>query len=201
MGASCPLSLCRLVQIIIERFLDYQDKENLISRTIMKIKRTEMLQASHPLVYQVRANNLSLEIENTSSNIIPVTLKVDQAGSDFNIKGKLSITLRETCDRCLTPFYQNMDVTFQLLLTEKESLVSGDQDNDIYLFPAKQHEFDLSPTIRDAILLERSMKQICKDECNGFCPGCGTNLNEKKCLCKKEKIDERWAPLKELSLF
>lgn len=167
----------------------------------MKIKRAELFQASSPLMFQAKTKDLSLDDLDVISNTFPVELNVDRTGSDLNVKGQVVVNLRETCDRCLTPFDTPMEVTFQLLLTEKESLLSGEQVTDIHLFPVSQHEFDFGPTIQDAILLERSMKQICREDCKGLCPQCGTNLNVKACNCEKDEIDERWAPLKELSSF
>lgn len=166
----------------------------------MKIKRIELLQASNPLLLHANAKYLPPNDLNIISATFPVEIKVDQAGADLNIKGHAEVRLKEICDRCLTPFETNLKVNFQLLLTEKESLLSGEQVDDIYLFPANQPEFDIGPIIRDAILLERSMKQICNEDCKGLCPMCGTNLNLKECNCKKDEIDERWTPLKELSL-
>ena len=166
----------------------------------MRIKRTDLLQSSIPYVYQVKTDISSLENIDFSIDTFPVTLKADQAGSDINIKGFFSVILNEVCDRCLSPFNHTIKANFQLILTEKESLVSGNQDNDIFLFPAHQTEFDLGPTIRDAILLERTLKQICSKNCKGLCSHCGINLNKNECLAEKDVIDERWTPLKKLKL-
>jgi uncharacterized protein len=49
----------------------------------------------------------------------------------------------------------------------------------------------------DVFLLELDTKNLCSDDCRGLCPGCGVNLNEGQCRCKKE-IDPRLAKLAQL---
>lgn len=166
----------------------------------MKLSRTELLTATGPLVLKRHAREPCLEGMDLPSGTFKVELQVTQAGEDIDVKGRVLLTARETCDRCLDPFDDHMDVTFQLIVTERESLLGRDQASDIYLLSSGQQELDLAPAIRDAIHLERSMKRICSEECRGLCPRCGVNLNVEDCRCEEDVIDERWAVLKEISL-
>ncbi|NMA14219.1 MAG: DUF177 domain-containing protein [Clostridia bacterium] len=40
------------------------------------------------------------------------------------------------------------------------------------------------------------MKTLCREDCKGLCPICGSNLNIKQCRCERESIDPRLAALK-----
>ncbi len=85
-------------------------------------------------------------------------------------------------------------------MTEDPSMLNETSNFDIMFFSTDQNEIDISPALRDSIVLERPMKEICSKECKGLCAGCGINLNTSSCKCKKEEMDERWAPLKEINL-
>jgi uncharacterized protein len=42
------------------------------------------------------------------------------------------------------------------------------------------------------------MKVICRSDCRGLCPHCGSNLNNEECRCEKIVSDSRLAPLARL---
>ena len=49
------------------------------------------------------------------------------------------------------------------------------------------------------LLLNLPEQVLCKEDCKGLCPECGTNLNLKDCDCGDKDIDPRWAALKNLN--
>jgi uncharacterized protein len=53
---------------------------------------------------------------------------------------------------------------------------------------------DLTEGLRQYILTAEPLKPLCKPDCAGLCPVCGTDLNEAKCGCAAQ-TDERWAAL------
>ncbi|MFQ6615896.1 MAG: DUF177 domain-containing protein [Fidelibacterota bacterium] len=164
----------------------------------MKLKRTQLLEAPGWIRSEVEASHLGLEdFPTVISGTCPLELQISQAGSETRVKGSVQIVLQETCDRCLTQFDHELTGRFTLILTEDRSLYSREAD-DVYLFPPSQVEFDLGPVIRDAVRLERPMKQLCKEDCRGLCPRCGTNRNETDCGCQEKTVDMRWAPLRAL---
>jgi uncharacterized protein len=42
------------------------------------------------------------------------------------------------------------------------------------------------------------MKRLCRDDCRGLCPRCGTNRNLSACGCAPEEPDLRLSALKSL---
>ncbi|MGB9809870.1 MAG: YceD family protein, partial [Caldanaerobacter sp.] len=48
------------------------------------------------------------------------------------------------------------------------------------------------------VILSLPMKFLCKEDCKGLCPICGTNLNYGSCSCKREDIDPRLEVLSKL---
>src|ERR687885_9624 len=56
----------------------------------------------------------------------------------------------------------------------------------------------LADAMREYALLEVPMLPLCKPDCKGLCPECGTNLNDETCDCQIDQDDERLAVLKQL---
>lgn len=48
-----------------------------------------------------------------------------------------------------------------------------------------QDSIDLTPEIRDEILLTLPKKILCKDDCKGLCFICKNNLNNNSCKCNE----------------
>jgi len=59
-------------------------------------------------------------------------------------------------------------------------------------------KIDTTNDVREFALLSVPMKKLCKENCKGLCPKCGSDLNKEKCKCITEEIDPRWKPLMNL---
>ena len=58
---------------------------------------------------------------------------------------------------------------------------------------------DVDEVVKEQILLAVPTRMLCREDCKGICPECGTDLNKGECACKKDDIDPRWAALKNLT--
>src|ERR1700683_5209006 len=56
----------------------------------------------------------------------------------------------------------------------------------------------LEDAVREQVLLAVPLKVICREDCKGLCPHCGTNLNLEQCSCSEPIEDPRWTALKDL---
>ncbi len=61
-------------------------------------------------------------------------------------------------------------------------------------YPIVDDLLDLSPMVRDALMLELPLAPLCDEDCKGLCVHCGIDLNEAECDCVAPK-DPRWANL------
>ena len=97
--------------------------------------------------------------------------KVTAAAGSFLVTGSVRGKVSTRCGRCLAP------LTLEL------------RNDHVELYYAKSdistEEVDISGDVRDELLIELPMNPLCKEECKGLCPICGTNLNKKQCRCKK----------------
>jgi uncharacterized protein len=96
------------------------------------------------------------------------------------------------CMRCLIGFADDFDFTLHLdyvegddpyMQIENVELTPHVADRVYYRGP----HIDLGVGIREAIILAQPVNPVCKVDCRGLCPKCGTNLNLKRCACKVEK--------------
>lgn len=102
------------------------------------------------------------------------------------------------CDRCGEEFQEQTEGTIRTLFTFDRSEAEEGDENIRFLSPSTQ-EIDVTQDVLDALLLAVPQKQLCREDCRGLCPRCGTNLNSTSCSCEQENIDPRWEALKGLS--
>ena len=62
----------------------------------------------------------------------------------------------------------------------------------------RDDQIDLGQLIEEQFYLALPMKPLCKADCKGLCPNCGTNLNVETCDCDVRWEDPRLAGLKAL---
>ena len=62
----------------------------------------------------------------------------------------------------------------------------------------RDDQIDLDEVLREQFYLALPMKPLCREDCAGLCPQCGTNRNTGTCSCETEPEDPRLAPLRRL---
>ena len=119
---------------------------------------------------------------------------------DIRVKGKLATSVEVPCARCLEPVVQQVERGFDLLF-RPVGIDSGHEELSITDAEAEIGYYEgegllLEDTLREQVLLALPLKTICREDCRGLCPHCGTNLNEIQCSCLDELEDPRWSALK-----
>ncbi len=101
-------------------------------------------------------------------------------------------TLKSVCDRCLKSFDDPRSVRCDYVLAEE---VENEDNDDIIVL--EDGCVDVGDLARTAFILEMDTKTLCSEDCKGICPGCGVDLNQGSCTCKKQ-VDPRLAVLAQL---
>ena len=136
--------------------------------------------------------------------VAPITLGLDifKDKAQFRLTGRIQTTLELPCSRCLEPFTMPVDQTFDLRYQpHAENTGDGEreiEEDDLTTAFYENDEIDLGQLMREQFYLSLPMKPLCRDECKGLCPTCGTNWNDGSCDCKQGWEDPRLAPLKTL---
>lgn len=115
----------------------------------------------------------------------------------YVVEGDVTGELTLDCARCLTPFPYHYQVMVKETFVDTEG-GPIEQGGETDYYPLIEDKIQLNPSLQSAILLSLPQAIRCSDQCQGICPECGINRNEKKCGCVVKKVDPRWAALEEL---
>ena len=121
-----------------------------------------------------------------------VTGRVKNIADVLVLEGQAKSVLDYTCDRCMGRFSREKTGKLSYMLAEE---MEGEEDGEIVLLD--DGEIDIGDLAYTAFILDMDTKHLCSEDCKGLCPGCGANLNQEDCRCKKQ-VDPRWAALEQL---
>jgi len=134
--------------------------------------------------------------------VAPVALEFDihKDKDKFRLTGHLRTELELPCSRCLEPYRLAVDADFdQRYLPGAAASTDPDrevQEDDLETSYDSDDQIDLGELIREQFYLALPMKPLCRDDCRGLCPHCGTNLNTGTCDCSPAWEDPRLSALK-----
>jgi len=136
----------------------------------------------------------------------PTALAFDiyKDNDQFHLVGRVETTLELPCSRCLEPFRWPIDAAFDLRYQPRPSEATEQEheleDNDFTSAFYENSTIDLAQLMREQFYLSLPMKPLCRPDCRGLCPQCGTNWNRGACACRHDWDDPRLAALKTLTL-
>ena len=122
---------------------------------------------------------------------VVVTGQARNTAGMLTLEMEMSTVLKSVCDRCMKPFDNPRRVSYQCLLD-----YAPEEEND-EIVPLVNHTLDAGELAKTIFILEMDTKTLCSEDCKGLCPGCGVDLNQGSCTCKKE-ADPRLAVLAKL---
>jgi len=150
----------------------------------MKILRQELYEIEGNLKKNINLSDLEIDDLNLLKDEIEINLNFSRTHNSVDIKGEVNSEFFETCDKCIDNFNNNKKLSFRVIVSENDANMKNLNSEFIY-FDTNKNEIDLSPIIRDTLLLEKPMKSICKENCKGLCSNCGINLNNNSCICNQ----------------
>lgn len=114
------------------------------------------------------------------------------------VRCRARVELEAECSRCLTPFGYLADISFEEIYAQQIDLASGRKivldDRDSFLI-GMDNTIDISDAVRQYSELAAEMQPLCRPDCPGICPVCGTDLSIAPCQCDRTPIDPRWEAL------
>jgi uncharacterized protein len=133
------------------------------------------------------------------STPLRVTGRLSSAGPGrFYWHGSIEGDVALACSRCLGD--AGATVTDEAHIIFAEAGTEGAEDDpDIFLLDDRSPDLDLRPALREQWLLNVPGYALCRDDCKGLCPTCGTDLNLGPCDCENtSSADPRLAVLRDL---
>ena len=126
-----------------------------------------------------------------------------RSGMELFFSGLLRAEVTATCARCAEDFKVLSQRDFRFVLAPKSVGALGGRDlnaDDLEFSTYDGEEVDVSPLIREQLLLALPTRPLCQEGCRGLCPQCGANLNLKSCNCSAQKFDPRLEALRSLKI-
>ncbi len=101
---------------------------------------------------------------------VDVDIYGERIADYVSLKIKLSSRKRIVCCRCLEEVEMPYELSFDWQDKIKDEL----------------QEIDVDELVRQEILLNIGVRELCSEDCQGICPDCGGNRNKGECNCSKD---------------
>ncbi len=117
-----------------------------------------------------------------------------KSGAESYVALEIEISGRYTavCARCAKELENSLKVSASYGVTRRLT-----DDCEEYV-EAPEGLLDVEEIARTLFYLELPSRVLCKDDCKGLCPVCGTDLNVSACSCKSPERGNRLTGLKKL---
>ena len=132
------------------------------------------------------------------------SLTASFAGDVIRVNGHVAADVVSTCSRCLAAIEQSLDVPLTLCYQQREPQPDSDAPDeveltlrDLELIPFQGDELDPRPEIAQELIMALPQSMLCRDNCAGLCPTCGTDLNQNTCRCETPVFHEGLVRLKD----
>lgn len=126
---------------------------------------------------------------------VEVDLVVQAVGEGVLVRGDVRATLGLECRRCLGGVRHDIDeeVAFWYQPDDGET-----DDAESYPLPPG-NELDLGQAVVEQIVLYTPLAALCREACQGLCPGCGIDRNVESCECVAPVEPSPWDALRQIS--
>ncbi len=119
------------------------------------------------------------------------------------LEGEAMALVALQCSRCLVPTESPVHADFAEQYYAKIDVTSGDtlaQAPPDAKTIGSDFCIDLTPLLREELILTTPLAPLCRPDCKGLCLVCGDDLNVRP-HAHADAVDERWAKLRALGDF
>lgn len=149
----------------------------------MKIHLPSYPQGIHQITERVEPDSLGLDRQIFREDI-QADLTLDRHDPYLEFRFNLHTRIHHECDRCLAEYDAELNARSPMLyVLGRGGKVPKVDDADIAYIPAGTTDLDISAELRDFLILALPGKWLCREDCRGICPGCGSDLNRQPCTC------------------
>jgi uncharacterized protein len=162
-----------------------------VSNRVLKVNVGFLLAAgpgtNHESVFDVPTVKVA---DDLTVNYVRGPIRLSRTAAGILVQGKLEAGITGECYRCLDAVTQNVTIPVEELFAYPASSTSEFSVHE-------DASLDLAPLIRAEVMIATTNGLLCREDCKGLCPECGTNLNHSSCNCSMDMIDPRLAGLKQ----
>ncbi len=101
------------------------------------------------------------------------------------------------CAKCLKPLRQEIEGSLRYIFLAEDSRegLQG-MEEELVVVDSLERGVLLRESLWETFLESLPRVLLCREDCRGLCPECGTDRNEHLCSCAAQRIDPRLASLK-----
>lgn len=112
---------------------------------------------------------------------VHMTGTVEKGPETLTFEGRLQTEVEHLCGRCLKTVEDKIDKSFQFYYEIKN-----------------QTMLETTHDLREILIIDHPITYLCREDCRGLCPQCGTDLNASACSCKMQTAAIRSKPFTSL---
>lgn len=140
---------------------------------------------------------------------LKTALRAQQIGDIVELEGNIATTVRLDCGRCLQSFEMPIESKFTLTYCQREPDPDDSDPNqeelelsaeDMGLIHYQGEEINIENELQEQVVLAFPLRPLCRLDCKGLCPQCGSDLNAAKCDCDRSPTGGKFDALKNLKL-
>ena len=161
----------------------------------MKIRISRLSEGLHE--YHFSSDPSEIGLENNFKKAVEVDVTLDKASRQMYLKSDIRSSGLFQCDRCLAELEQFVSCHFNMFYVYDELDTGSHPADEVQVISPDTVYIDLTEDVRQMVTLAVPLKLLCKDDCKGLCPRCGTNWNHQSCSCNAEVDDSRWEGLRD----
>ncbi len=127
---------------------------------------------------------------------------ISPAHPGWRLVAQLDYRQTLACSRCLQPLQEKIEQEIELfLIVRPPQPLGGDvelDDTDLGTLALEDEVLETDPILLEQLELNIPMTSLCRDDCAGLCPYCGSDRNDNPDCCQGGEIDPRWKALEDL---
>lgn len=116
----------------------------------------------------------------------------EEGGISFS--GDIETAATLPCSRCLETYPLPLHLHFDLLYTVRpEHATRGESrvdEEQVTMTQYNGERIDLAALLAEQVYLGLPLKPLCRADCRGLCPQCGTNRNQGTCACREARAED-----------
>ncbi|MGB8649098.1 MAG: YceD family protein [Mycobacteriales bacterium] len=124
---------------------------------------------------------------------LELDLRLESVMDGVLVSGTVTAPLTGECGRCLSPVSDTLTVRVQELFVYPEASTDHDEEDEVSQLVGDL--LDLTPTLRDAVVLALPLNPLCREDCQGLCATCGERLDDLPEGHTHDTTDARWGAL------
>lgn len=134
-------------------------------------------------------------------SLSPVECDGSASFADPGVDLAIAMTYRQElqCDRCLESLTLPVEDRLELLVLQGPSEAVAEEleleEEELGVLKVDVEGFDTDPLVAEQVILNVPMKPLCRPDCPGLCPSCGSPMAEDRCGCAERSSDPRWRAL------